>query len=96
MGKTKFDPNVAFKNIIRVAEKDEQGGDEISMSKREESENVQIVTITGNTEKEETRSKRVNLIVRPSVYNLAKIKCEKFNISLNECINQFLEKWSSF
>jgi predicted HicB family RNase H-like nuclease len=44
-------------------------------------------------EKEEIRSKRVNLVVRPSVYAAAQRKCKKLNISMNECINQFLETW---
>ena len=45
-------------------------------------------------EKKEARSKRVNLLVKPSVYAAAKQKCDKLGISINECINQFLAKWS--
>lgn len=44
-------------------------------------------------EKEEIRSKRVNLVVRPSIYAAAQKKCKKLDISMNECINQFLETW---
>lgn len=44
-------------------------------------------------EKKESRSKRVNLLVKPSVYIAAKEKCDKLGVSMNECINQFLENW---
>lgn len=44
-------------------------------------------------EKEEPRSKRVNLLVQPSVYKEAQKKCKKLGISVNECINQFLTNW---
>lgn len=45
--------------------------------------------------KKESRSKRVNLLVTPSAYDAAKKKCDKLGISVNECINQFLEKWGN-
>jgi hypothetical protein len=44
-------------------------------------------------EKEETRSKRVNLLLQPSVYVKAQTKCKDLGISLNECVNQFLNNW---
>ena len=44
--------------------------------------------------KTETRSKRINLLITPSVYDEAQKKCEKIGISLNECINQFLKNWT--
>lgn len=43
--------------------------------------------------KTETRSRRINLLITPSVYSEAQIKCEQIGISLNECINQFLTNW---
>ena len=43
--------------------------------------------------KEETRSKRVNLLLQPSVHEQAQSKCERMGISLNECINQLLKSW---
>ncbi len=43
--------------------------------------------------KEETKSKRVNLLIKPSVYETAKRQCDSLDISLNECINQLLENW---
>ena len=43
--------------------------------------------------KAETRSKRINLLVTPSVYADAQRKCNEMGISLNECINQFLTNW---
>lgn len=47
------------------------------------------------SEKAETRSKRVSLLVKPSVHEASLEKCKNLGISLNECINQFLEKWSA-
>jgi predicted HicB family RNase H-like nuclease len=43
--------------------------------------------------KTETRSKRINLLVTPSVYAEAQKKCDEMGISLNECVNQFLTNW---
>jgi hypothetical protein len=43
--------------------------------------------------KVETRSKRINLLITPSVYAEAQKKCSEMGISLNECINQFLATW---
>ena len=45
--------------------------------------------------KGETRSKRVNLLVKPSVYEAVKQKCNALGISVNECINQVLEELCS-
>lgn len=44
--------------------------------------------------KRETRSKKIPLLVRPSVYEKAVQKCKEAGVSFNECINQFLEKWT--
>lgn len=44
-------------------------------------------------QKEEARSKRVNLLLKPSVHKMAQTKCKEIGISLNECINQLLENW---
>lgn len=43
--------------------------------------------------KEETKSKRVNLLIKPSTHKKALAKCKKTGISLNESINQLLENW---
>ena len=43
--------------------------------------------------KTETRSKRINLLIPPSVYAEVQKKCSEMDISLNECINQFLFNW---
>lgn len=45
-------------------------------------------------EKEETRSKRINLLITPTVYLRAQKKCKSMGISLNECVNQFLSSWA--
>lgn len=44
-------------------------------------------------EKEETRSKRVNLLLKPSLYEKAQEKCKNTGVSMNECIHQLLEIW---
>jgi len=46
-------------------------------------------------EKYESKSRRLNLILKPSIYEAAQIKCKKSGISMNECINQLLKIWSS-
>ena len=43
--------------------------------------------------KQETRSKRVNLLAKPSTVKEAEKKCKRLGISLNEAMNQFLENW---
>lgn len=55
-----------------------------------ESGNDEVVKIP---QKEETRSKRINLLLQPSVHKMAQKKCKKMGISLNECINQLLKNW---
>ena len=42
---------------------------------------------------EEKRSQRINLTVKPSVYNAVKMKCDRYGISVSDCVNQFFEKW---
>ena len=90
MVKSKFDPNAAFRNIVGVTE---ETGEKSAPETGEKASEETVITI-GGKEKNETRSKRVNLVVKPSVYGRAKAKCDRLNISLNECVNQFLEKWS--
>lgn len=43
------------------------------------------------TIKRETKSKRVNLLVRPSVYEAVVRKAETEGVSVNELINSFME-----
>lgn len=43
--------------------------------------------------KDEARSKRVNLLIQPSLHKTAQKKCKHLGISLNECINQLLSTW---
>jgi hypothetical protein len=47
----------------------------------------------GVKEKVETRSKRVNLLVKPSVYDEVKKKCKKTGRSFNDVVNILLEDW---
>lgn len=44
--------------------------------------------------KEEPRSKRVNLLIQPSLHEKAQMKCREMGISFNECINQLLSVWT--
>ena len=44
-------------------------------------------------DKKEVRSKRINLIITPSLYKAARKKCKSIGISLNECVNQLLSNW---
>ncbi len=44
-------------------------------------------------QKQESKSKRLNLLVRPSVYQKAKEKAEKEYMSVNELINVLLEEY---
>ena len=87
MGKPQFDPDAAFRNIVGVMEKTGQGDGGAGGG--------DAIDITGGHDGGETRSKRVNLVIKPSVHSRATAKCARMNISLNECINQFLEKWSA-
>ena len=68
-----------------ISDSQENSGDE-NVSR----ENMNIVP----KPKSETRSKRINLLVTPSVYAEAQKKCGEMGISLNECINQFLSNWA--
>lgn len=43
--------------------------------------------------KAETRAKRVNFLIKPTLYEHVKNKCESMDISVSEAINQLLEKW---
>lgn len=51
-------------------------------------ENAVIVPL-----KDEPRSKRVNLLIQPSIHKKAQRKCKEMGISLNECMNQLLVSW---
>ncbi|MCD8287989.1 MAG: hypothetical protein LUC18_04015 [Porphyromonadaceae bacterium] len=44
-------------------------------------------------EKAEAKSKRINLVIRPSVYDRVKQKCQAIGISVNDCVCQLLENW---
>lgn len=42
--------------------------------------------------KRETRSKRVNLLVKPSTYEAVVAKAEECGVSVNELINSYMEE----
>ena len=94
MAKSKGNPNLsesAFKSIMGITT-EEGAADKKNQPPAKIIEGSK--PIIESKEKEETRSKRVNLVVKPSLYAMAQEKCKKLNISMNECINQFLEIWS--
>jgi len=95
MAKPKFDPNAAFKSIIGITETPQQEDDipDEPQTPAQDKLGIGGIVIEGK-DKEETRSRRVPILLKPSVYNMAKKKCDDLNISLGECINQFLEAWS--
>ena len=43
----------------------------------------------------ETRSQRVNLLIKPSTLKKVKVKCKKSGRSVNDVINILLEDWVS-
>jgi len=45
------------------------------------------------SKKEETRSKRRQITLKPSLDKLIEQKCKKNKISFNEAVNQLLEYW---
>lgn len=57
--------------------------------------NISNMPLVSPKIKEETRSRRMQFLLKPSVYEEAKKKCDDLDISLNECVNQLLEKWIS-
>lgn len=55
-------------------------------------ENAKSNTAVFSISKKETRSKKVSLLVQPSVLSKVQEKCKTSGISVNELINQFLIK----
>lgn len=60
-----------------------------------DSNTVGLSNAVEKKKKEETRSKRVNFLIKPSLYEQVKAKCASMDISVGEAINQLLEKWCS-
>lgn len=61
--------------------------------KKTNTENVvsESVPTKRNVIKRETRSKRVNLLVKPSIYEAIVAKAEANGVSVNELINGYME-----
>ena len=92
MAKTNFDPDSAFRSIVGASagsakEMDDSGG-------RVAGATSDIGSYVFTPQKGEAKSRRVNFVIRPSVHDRAKKKCNRLGISLNDCVNQFLEKWA--
>jgi len=94
MAKPKFDKDASFKSIVGISG---GNGDEINKGVKELEQDKPVIglVVIEDRKKEETRSRRVNLVIKPSVYDAARKKCAGLNISFNECVNQFLEKWGN-
>jgi predicted HicB family RNase H-like nuclease len=92
MAKRSFDPNAAFKNIVGTTSSSEPFIEKVNETGLKDSNEKSLLVCI--KEKEEARSKRVNLLVKPSMYKMATDKCKSMGMSLNECINQLLENWS--
>ena len=54
-------------------------------------ENPAEIPVKKNIIKRETKSKRVNLLVKPSVYEAIVAKAEENGVSVNELINGYME-----
>lgn len=96
------DIDATFRNILGLGVEPIEGQvsiDELEDGKAPEEPVAQPAAASGEAgvvitaAKKEARSKRVNLLVTPSAYAAAKAKCDRLGISVNEAINQFLEKW---
>ena len=67
----------------------------LSGSMISDSNTVGVSNAVEKKQKEETRSKRVNFLIKPSLYDRVKAKCDDMDVSVGEAINQLLEKWCS-
>ena len=56
-------------------------------------EAVGVTAAVVKKEKKETRSQRINFLIKPSLYEKVKAKCADMDISVSEALNQLLEKW---
>ena len=56
-------------------------------------EAVGVTAAVVKKEKTETRSQRINFLIKPSLYEKVKAKCADMDISVSEALNQLLEKW---
>lgn len=96
MAKSKKDNINSFSGMFLGTEQTEK-----TLEAQTTQEPIQKEKLTGENllvtpkEKEETRSQRVQLLLKPSIYKIAKKQCDSIDISLNECINQLLENWIS-
>jgi hypothetical protein len=43
--------------------------------------------------KTETRSRRKQILLQPTIHDRAEAKCKELDISMNEVINQLLQNW---
>ena len=41
----------------------------------------------------ESRNKRMQILVKPSVHKKLEKRCKELNVSINEAVNQLIEQW---
>lgn len=46
-----------------------------------------------NLPKRESKTQRVNLLIRPTTHKLAQQECARLGISFNDAVNQLLDNW---
>lgn len=77
----------AARSLIQAAQ-EQQPAKQPKETASAKADQVKIVYI-----KQESKTKRVQLLVRPSTLEQAKAAADKMGISINELINQALEKF---
>lgn len=90
--KQKFDSEKAFKNIIGI---------DTPLETRIVEHNTSSTSTTGQENNgflkikpQEKKTKRLNLLIKPSLHAKATQKSKIENVSLNDVINQLLEIWT--
>lgn len=90
MAKQKFDPDKAFKSIVSP----KTDNIDTTINNTSEQSNTTTNTLVVEIQSQEKKTKRINLLLKPSVYNKAMDKCKNHDVSLNEVVNNLLEAWS--
>lgn len=61
---------------------------------KKKAEEISYSEVVVKPSRNETRTERLNLLITPSLNKKVRKKCKKMGISINECVNQLLTKWS--
>lgn len=90
---------MASKNFTKGLSKADRTIDVLTAQEPEELKNIKNTNATAGRKteypiiikKDEIKSRRVQILLRPSIYDEVKRNAEKHNISVNEIINQILQ-----